>query len=93
MKRITFCHSIAWRHPDTSKLHHVDEHKVLHVLDENEPCHIMNFLVPDDTQVEVGDWWNGDQDNPLFSKDHFLGIGPEWDDSLPDKGRAGFNAP
>lgn len=92
MKRVTFHHLILWRDPATRVAYHVDEHRVLHVLAEDAPCELMNFLIADDIAVEPGDYWNGDQDNPQFSKDHFLGIGPEWDDGLADKGRAGFNA-
>lgn len=92
MKRIAFCHALSWRDPETKTLRHIDEHEVTHVLDKNEPCDVMNFLVPDDTIVEVGDWWNGSKENPQFSKEMFLGLGPKVDHEAPDMGRVGFNA-
>jgi hypothetical protein len=78
MMRVTFCHVFAWREPETGTSCHVDEQKVLHVLDPEEPCEVQNFLVPDDTQVEPGDWWNGDVEAPLFAKEMFNGLGAPW---------------
>ena len=96
MKRVTFCHVVMWKDPETGDRNHVDEHRVLHVLAEDEPCQIQNILVDDDVEVEPGDWWDGEKAAPRFSKQMFLGLGPRWGlagQTLPDFGRARFNAP
>lgn len=93
MKRVSFCHVLSWRDPGTKILYHADEHQVLHVIDDPEAAlDFQNFEVADNIAVEPGDYWNGDQDNPIFSKEMFLGLGPAWDPEAPDQGRAGFNA-